>query len=62
MNQDVVHVALGDLLRAGPLVVYESFGNALHRFHNEPSFRVPIPARNDAFGAGWYGVPQRSVL
>ena len=45
MNQDVVHVALGDLLRAGPLVVYESFGNASHRFHNEPSFRVPIPAR-----------------
>ena len=40
MNQDVVHVALGDLLRAGPLVVYESFGDALHRFHNEPSFRV----------------------
>jgi hypothetical protein len=28
MNQDLVHVTLGDLLRAGPLVVYESFGNA----------------------------------
>jgi len=35
MNQDVVHVASGDLLRAGPLVVYESFGNALHRARRE---------------------------
>jgi peroxiredoxin len=25
--------------------LYKSFGNALNRFHDEPDFRLPIPAR-----------------
>jgi peroxiredoxin len=25
--------------------LYQSFGNALDRFHDEPQFRLPIPAR-----------------
>jgi peroxiredoxin len=25
--------------------LYKSFGNALDRFHDEPAFRLPIPAR-----------------
>ena len=25
--------------------LYKSFGNALDRFHNEPKYRLPIPAR-----------------
>jgi peroxiredoxin len=25
--------------------LYKSFGNALDRFHDEPEFRLPIPAR-----------------
>ena len=25
--------------------LYKSFGNALDRFHDEPGFRLPIPAR-----------------
>jgi peroxiredoxin len=25
--------------------LYKSFGNALNRFHDEPQFRLPIPAR-----------------
>jgi len=25
--------------------LYKSFGNALDRFHDEPQFRLPIPAR-----------------
>ena len=25
--------------------LYKSFGNALYRFHDEPEFRLPIPAR-----------------
>ena len=26
--------------------LYKSFGNALDRFHDEPEYRLPIPARN----------------
>ena len=33
--------ALPDYLRD----LYESFGNALDRFHDEPEYRLPIPAR-----------------
>jgi peroxiredoxin len=25
--------------------LYQSFGNALDRFHDEPEYRLPIPAR-----------------
>ena len=33
--------ALPDYLRD----LYKSFGNALDRFHDEPEYRLPIPAR-----------------
>jgi peroxiredoxin len=36
----LVHV-LPDYLRE----LYRSFGNALDRFHDEPEFRLPMPAR-----------------
>ncbi len=36
----LLHV-LPDYLRE----LYKSFGNALDRFHDEPAYRLPIPAR-----------------
>jgi peroxiredoxin len=34
--------------------LYKSFGNALDRFHDEPEFRLPIPAR--------YLVDERGII
>lgn len=34
--------------------LYKSFGNALDRFHDEPEFRLPLPAR--------YVIDQRGII